>query len=65
MSPQILVDAMSKNLITPDRINVIVFDECHRAVAEHPYRNVMRRVRQVSPFAPDLKQTVLHRLALR
>jgi ERCC4-related helicase len=58
MSPQILVDAMAKNMISPDRINVIVFDECHRAVLEHPYRNVMRRVVEVSPMTASFPSLV-------
>lgn len=42
MTPQVLLDAFNRRYIDIDQINVIVFDECHHAVADHPYRRVMR-----------------------
>jgi len=31
-----------------DRINFIVFDECHRAVSNHPMRQIMQRFEDCS-----------------
>ncbi|XP_011632113.1 endoribonuclease Dicer isoform X1 [Pogonomyrmex barbatus] len=43
MTSQIFVDMLSHGYITLDRINLIIFDECHRAVANHPMRQIMQR----------------------
>lgn len=29
-------------LVEPDRINLVILDECHHCAKEHPYREIMR-----------------------
>lgn len=42
MTAQILVDLLTRGFTKLERINLIVFDECHRAVSNHPMRQVMQ-----------------------
>lgn len=42
MTAQIFVDIMDRGIIKLDRINLIMFDECHRAVNNHPMRQIMQ-----------------------
>ncbi|XP_076391381.1 endoribonuclease Dcr-2 isoform X2 [Megachile rotundata] len=42
MTAQILVDALSHGYIYLRNINLIIFDECHRAVNDHPMRQIMQ-----------------------
>lgn len=43
MTSQIFLDILSHGFMKLDRINLIVFDECHRAVSNHPMRQIMQR----------------------
>ncbi|KAG7196546.1 hypothetical protein KM043_018566 [Ampulex compressa] len=43
MTSQILLDLLSHGRLSLDRINLIIFDECHSAVSDHPMRQIMRR----------------------
>ncbi|XP_025264753.1 endoribonuclease Dicer isoform X1 [Camponotus floridanus] len=43
MTSQILVDILSHGYMKLEKINLIIFDECHRAVSHHPMRQIMQR----------------------
>ena len=43
MTAQIFLDMLSHGVMSLDRVNLIVFDECHRAVNDHPMRQIMQR----------------------
>lgn len=43
MTSQILVDLLSHGYMKLEKINLIVFDECHRAVSNHPMRQIMQQ----------------------
>ena len=42
MTSQILVNALCHGYMFLNRINLIIFDECHRAVNDHPMRQIMQ-----------------------
>lgn len=42
MTSQILIDALCHGYVFLNRINLIIFDECHRAVNDHPMRQIMQ-----------------------
>ncbi|KAI4489336.1 hypothetical protein M0802_011205 [Mischocyttarus mexicanus] len=46
MTSQILVDVIVHGHLSLNRINLIIFDECHRAVNDHPMRQVMQQFEQ-------------------
>uniref|UniRef100_A0A182PZN5 Dicer-2 n=1 Tax=Anopheles farauti TaxID=69004 RepID=A0A182PZN5_9DIPT len=41
---QILLDVLRHGYLTPANINLIVFDECHRAVGQHPMHAIMKEI---------------------
>lgn len=43
MTSQIFVDLLTHGYMRLEKINLIVFDECHRAVFNHPMRQIMQR----------------------
>jgi len=48
MTSQIFLDILSHGYMKLNRINLIVFDECHRAVSSHPMRQIMQRFENCS-----------------
>ncbi|XP_012287234.1 endoribonuclease Dicer [Orussus abietinus] len=42
MTAQIFVDIISHGYLELRRVNLIIFDECHRAVGDHPMRQAMQ-----------------------
>ncbi|CAK9806078.1 Endoribonuclease Dicer [Anthophora quadrimaculata] len=42
MTSQILINALCQGYILLNRINLIIFDECHTAVNDHPMRQIMQ-----------------------
>lgn len=42
MTSQILTNALLHGYVTLNKINLIIFDECHRAVNNHPMRQIMQ-----------------------
>lgn len=42
MTSQVLVNALCHGYMFLNRINLIIFDECHRAVNDHPMRQIMQ-----------------------
>jgi endoribonuclease Dicer len=43
MTSQIFLDLLSKSNIQLYNVNLIIFDECHHAVKDHPMRLIMQR----------------------
>uniref|UniRef100_A0A182JTE0 Dicer-2 n=1 Tax=Anopheles christyi TaxID=43041 RepID=A0A182JTE0_9DIPT len=41
---QILLDVLRHGYMTPANINLIVFDECHRAIGQHPMHAIMKEI---------------------
>ncbi|KZC10938.1 Endoribonuclease Dicer [Dufourea novaeangliae] len=52
MTSQILLDAICHGYILLSRINLLILDECHRAVSDHPMRQIMQRFQ----FCPKEEQ---------
>lgn len=43
MIAQIFLDIINCGALPLDRVNLIIFDECHRGVSDHPMRQIMQR----------------------
>ncbi|CAL1687755.1 unnamed protein product [Lasius platythorax] len=48
ITSQIFVDLLSHGYMKLEKVNLIVFDECHRAVSNHPMRQIMQRFEDCS-----------------
>ncbi|KYM88476.1 Endoribonuclease Dicer [Atta colombica] len=48
MTSQIFLNLLIHRYIILERINLIVFDECHRAVSNHPMRQIMKQFENCS-----------------
>ncbi|KAL2346622.1 hypothetical protein Fmac_000622 [Flemingia macrophylla] len=42
MTPQVLLNALRKAFIRIEMIRLIIIDECHRAIGNHPYTQIMK-----------------------
>lgn len=49
MTSQILSDMLNHSYIEIEDINLLIFDECHHAVEDHPMRLVMKHFECCSP----------------
>ncbi|ETN64340.1 dicer-1 [Anopheles darlingi] len=62
---QILLDILRHGYLSPSNINLIVFDECHRAVGQHPMHAIMKELMGVpkncQPRVIGLSGTLLYR----
>ena len=43
MTAQIFVDLMNHGRMTLNRVNLLIFDECHAAVESHPMKQIMQK----------------------
>ncbi|XP_025991526.1 endoribonuclease dcr-1 [Solenopsis invicta] len=43
MTSQIFLNLLTHGYMKLDRVNLIIFDECHRAVSNHPMRQIMQQ----------------------
>jgi len=59
MTPAVLLTALNFKHLSAPRLNVIVFDECHRGVDDHPYRQIMERVFESTTDTPGNRPRVL------
>lgn len=46
MTSQVFLDIITHGYLHLNRINLIIFDECHRGVNDHPMRQIMQRFEQ-------------------
>jgi endoribonuclease Dicer len=65
MTPNVLLDALTAKFIDCGKLNVIVFDECHRAVKNHAYASILEhcfnnRTNEDSPLIIGLTASVLN-----
>ncbi|XP_074663232.1 endoribonuclease Dicer-S-like [Tubulanus polymorphus] len=62
MTPQIFSDLLHHGFISLSRINLLIFDECHMAVKNHPYVNIMKfhDVCEEHPAILGLTAAILH-----
>ncbi|XP_020236555.1 endoribonuclease Dicer homolog 3a isoform X2 [Cajanus cajan] len=42
MTPQVLLNALRKAFLRIEMISLIIIDECHRAIGNHPYTQIMK-----------------------
>uniref|UniRef100_A0A182J388 Dicer-2 n=1 Tax=Anopheles atroparvus TaxID=41427 RepID=A0A182J388_ANOAO len=62
---QILLDVLRHGYLSPASINLIVFDECHRAIGQHPMHAIMKELFTVPegmrPRVVGLSGTLLYK----
>ena len=46
---QLFLDAVKHSLISLDKLNLIIFDECHHGRMNHPYHELMKQFKYVDP----------------
>lgn len=42
MTPQVLLDALRRAYFNLEAVGLLVIDECHRAIGNHPYTKIMK-----------------------
>ncbi|KAG7397810.1 Dicer-like protein 2 [Phytophthora boehmeriae] len=50
-TPEIVRNVLLKGYVTLDRMNLLVFDECHHVTKRHPYAQVIKMYNQAEPAA--------------
>ncbi|RHY27444.1 hypothetical protein DYB32_006772 [Aphanomyces invadans] len=53
-TPEILRNLITKGYITMDRINLLIFDECHHVGKRHPYNQIMKLYNPADPRMPRI-----------
>ncbi|XP_042485493.1 endoribonuclease Dicer homolog 3a [Macadamia integrifolia] len=54
MTPQILLDALRKAFMTLEMVCLMIFDESHRAIGNHPYTKIMKEFYHKSGNKPKI-----------
>ncbi|XP_043722967.1 endoribonuclease Dicer homolog 3a isoform X4 [Telopea speciosissima] len=54
MTPQILLDALRKAFMTIEMVCLMIFDESHRAIGNHPYTKIMKEFYHKSGNKPKI-----------
>ncbi len=44
---QVFLDALRQGFLSLDRVNLLVFDECHHAMQKHPYKQIMDKYHDI------------------
>jgi len=58
MTAQIFVNILSAGFVQLDKINLVIFDECHHATKDHPYSQVMRFFNFLAQSADQLPRVL-------
>ena len=53
MTPQVLLDALRRAFLSLEAVGLLVIDECHRAIGNHPYTKIMK-VNLIYPGFPSI-----------
>lgn len=48
MTSQIFLNLLTHGYMKLDKVNLVIFDECHRAVSYHPMRQIMQQFESCS-----------------
>ncbi|CAD5186669.1 unnamed protein product [Musa acuminata subsp. malaccensis] len=54
MTPQILLDVPRKGFLNLDMVHLMVIDECHHALGNHPYNRLMKEFYHKSVLKPHI-----------
>ncbi|XP_064986291.1 endoribonuclease Dicer homolog 3a-like isoform X1 [Musa acuminata AAA Group] len=54
MTPQILLDVLRKGFLNLDMVHLMVIDECHHALGDHPYNKLMKEFYHKSVLKPHI-----------
>ncbi|XP_058793942.1 endoribonuclease Dicer isoform X1 [Phymastichus coffea] len=50
MTAQIFLNMVTQGVLPLSRVNLLIFDECHRAVKDHPMRQIMQRFQECPDY---------------
>lgn len=54
MTCHVFLHVLTNHILPLSKINLVVFDDCHLAITEHPYCEIMKvRLRSRNPRRPD------------
>ena len=58
MTCHVFLHVLKNGILPLSKINLVVFDECHLAITDHPYREIMT-VRARRPAGPHPRSAVM------